>query len=66
MEAGDCNLLLVTICQADTPCLYQSSSYEAGICSGSNWTETNSSDSWGCITELPPLPVTGYYWAGMD
>lgn len=49
----------------ETPCLFQSSNYEAGICSGWNFTETNSSD-WSCLTSLPPLPVTGYYWAGMD
>ena len=61
---GGC-VWLVDIPQDETPCLFQSSNYEAGICSGSNFTETNSSD-WSCITSLPPLPVTGYYWAGMD
>ena len=45
--------------------MFQSASYEADICYGSNFTEGNSSD-WSCITDLPPLPVTGYYWAGMD
>ena len=61
----------MTNCQASTPCLFASSNYEAGICSSSNWTEfdyfdSGNSSDWSCITDFPPLPVTGYYWAGLD
>merc|ERR1719412_1033912 len=55
-----------SLSETDTPCLFQSASYEAGVCYGSNYTTEGNSSDWGCITDLPPLPVTGYYWAGMD
>ena len=50
--------------------MYPSEDWTAGICYETNLTSTEATTSfttdWSCITDLPALPATGYYWGGMD